>query len=215
MIEIAERAARWKMFAYVSDETFDSLATRCRTLIESGRRMTVLTRYEGRDEFPSVKTGLVPDNNPDHLRGGVHIVERHNYKGFEVRLSPGLEVHGFGIYTGDGRNEEAQARTFNRPAGTPGDTATTVAVDGGLTNDHGRDDRIEIRHLNQFGVMTQTVIVFDYVETKALADEAATALDQLAAYADEHGPLDAGALCTLASRARNDWKTLTDLLELD
>lgn len=151
--------------AMVALDTFDLLAARVVKLLESGRRMTLVTRYTYTGHTPVVTPGLTLYEPPKvwHQEGGA--------AGINVQLQPGIRGFGFAIFPGDGNDTEAEAWRRYRAGKAESEKYSErrrdmieVEIQGGMPGDLGpaRDDQLIIRHWNQDGVCQETVVAFDY-----------------------------------------------------
>lgn len=208
MLSIEDRRRRQEFFAFVSVESIDATIERILRLVNTGRRMTVISQYlpsrrdlenfrPGNLGIPEVKTGLVVDTSA--LKSGLDTWEQSytspavpgvmdaeenphlTGKGLRVLLTPGINGFGVGAYKADGTEQEVADRFHSaRPI-----DATHVRIYG---FGDGFEDRIEITSFNENGVGRQTIIAFDLVPRRDLAETDARVLDALASTGQTYTP---------------------------
>lgn len=161
------RQQRRDYHCYVTFENIGHIADRIERLAASGRRMTIVEMIGESDRPYKVTTGLTLN----HQAMGGAINRRDD--GISVYLDPGIQ--GFGVHAWRWKTlaqlhaELDQASQYRKDHKlTKRDVFgrdpenTYVDIHGGLDGDGpGREDRIEIRDLNQHGVMLTKVIAFD------------------------------------------------------
>lgn len=163
---IAERNKHRDLYAFVATDTFDVIVERIRNLVESGRRMSIISWYDSTRATPDFKVGLTID--PEARDGGILITEGgyQGHRSLVYCLTPGLDSFGISVNETIGTEEQAAARWNADPKElfSRRKDVTRVEITGGWSPDRdqqGRDDEIRIDRVNEYGVQHTTVIRFD------------------------------------------------------
>ncbi len=140
--------------AMVALDTADVLAQRVVNLLSHGRRITIVRRYVDRNGTPEVYAGLTPSQEPN-------VWNRNGSSGFGVRLDQPGRLHAFGFSAQAGVNDTEEGEWKRYHADDRVDM-TEIIITGGLDGDGpARDDHLEIRHWNTYGVCEEIVVAFD------------------------------------------------------
>lgn len=137
------------VWALAALDTIPLLTERVQEMLSNGRRITLITRWMGRDDTPKVACGLTVDE----------VTAWGNGCGLGVHLKPGIA--GFSFSSDEATESEVRQR-FN---GGDRKDLTEVEIHGG-THGPGREDHIVIRRWNMFGVGEEKVVAFDLGDTR-------------------------------------------------
>lgn len=143
-------------------DTMPHIVARIKAMVGHGRRIAYSQRFTYTQTPPDLYVGLTVRTDR-----GIHEWSDDDQAGVAVNLEPGaLRGFGVGVLAWNAPTEADVWKRYHaekdRPR-HPRDT-TEVTFDGCMPGDFGpsRDDQIVIRHWNDDGVCTETVIGFDY-----------------------------------------------------
>lgn len=163
---VTERMQHRDFTVFVAPDTIEALVAHVLGLLGEGREMTMIKRYRSNESAEDrglstvqILTGM---RVADQSEYNVPVVDRWAQKdpvgqGLHVRLSPGINGFGFGVYDKDVASEaEARGRYHSEHR-----RELTVVRCAGWPGQPTREDRIEIEDWNDHGVCEDTIVAFN------------------------------------------------------